>query len=74
MGSDPSQDTWHRDNKESHLVGFHIFPSPAVSALAFWERKKAFWECEWVLLGEKHGPCRAGSLGNPCSPELCGAL
>ena len=35
VGSDPSKDTWHRDNKESHLVGFHIFPSSAVSALAF---------------------------------------
>lgn len=40
MGPDPSRDAWLRDNKESHPVGSHVFPSPAVSALAFWEEKK----------------------------------
>lgn len=39
MGPDPSRDAWLRDNKESHPVDSHVFPSPAVSALAFWEKK-----------------------------------
>lgn len=40
MGLDPSGDAWLRDNKESHLVGFHTLPSPTVSVLAFGEGKK----------------------------------
>lgn len=40
MGSDPSGDTWLRNNKESHPVGFNAFSSPTISALAFWEEKR----------------------------------